>query len=95
MIIYLPVKESYFDLKSGEFGSRMITKSIDIEEQWKEFYFRNKRTGYMISNLGRVKRPDGSIAFGCSDHDPCPCAAGGAGIAQPLKRGVDTDRLFF
>lgn len=69
MIIYLPVKESYFDLKSGEFGSRMITKSIDIEEQWKEFYFRNKRTGYMISNLGRVKRPDGSIAKLYYDKD--------------------------
>ena len=44
-------------------------KSVSIKEEWKDFYFLNKNTGYKISNLGNIKKPDGSIAKLYYDKD--------------------------
>jgi hypothetical protein len=46
-----------------------MIKPIRVKEDWKELYFRDKPSGYYVSNLGQVRRPDGSLANMYYDKD--------------------------
>ena len=69
MIYPLPVINYFYDDKLKKYSSFITIVLTPIEEEWKVFYFRNKRTGYEISNMGRVRRPDGDIAKLYYDKD--------------------------
>lgn len=61
MEITLPRKRFYLDTKKGEFVCYSENDIVDINEEWKELPFRGHMSGYMISNIGRVKGPDGQL----------------------------------
>ena len=56
----IPTKLYDFDFETHTFSAILVNVEYDIEEKWKELYFRDKPSGYMISNTGKVKKPDGS-----------------------------------
>ena len=58
----IPVKLYDFDFINKKFYAVLIDKEFRINEEWKDLYFRNKKSGYRVSNTGRVMKPDGSIA---------------------------------
>lgn len=60
--IIIPVKKLYFNYEKQYFDSYLEDCEFTIVEEWKELYFRGKPSGYMISNLGQVKKPNGEIA---------------------------------
>ena len=60
--VVIPVKTIYFDYKSKKYKSYLTDEHYTVSEVWKQLYFRNKPSGYMISNLGHVKKPDGTDA---------------------------------
>lgn len=62
MIVLLPYKKIYFNMIKNKYESMLFYEFVLIEEEWKELYFQNKPSGYMISNLGQVKKPDGTDA---------------------------------
>lgn len=62
MKIQLPIKHIYFNIKSNTANSYVTIEDIDINEEWKELEFKGKPSGYMVSNLGNVRKPDGSPA---------------------------------
>ena len=60
MIYKIPTKLYEYDFEEKKFVPMMVDLEYDITEEWKELYFRDKPSGYMISNTGKVKKPDGS-----------------------------------
>lgn len=60
--VVIPVKEIYLNKKKNKFKSCLVYERKLITEEWKELYFRGKPSGYMVSNLGQVKKPDGTIS---------------------------------
>lgn len=65
----IPVKLFELNLYTKTFVPTIIYKDFEIEEEWKDIYFKGKNSGYKISNIGRVKNPDGSIAKIYYDKD--------------------------
>ena len=59
-LITIPVKYYTYDFYQKKFSSVLIDREYFVEEEWKELYFRDKPSGYTISNLGHVRKPDGS-----------------------------------
>lgn len=47
----------------------IINQDFEIIEEWKDLYFRNKKSGYSVSNTGKIKRPDGELAKLYYDKD--------------------------
>ena len=62
MRIILPVKLYEYDFYTKSYDIVMVNKEVDIDERWEDVIFRNKRSGYKISNLGNVKKPNGDPA---------------------------------
>ena len=60
--VVIPVKEIYLNKKKNKFKTYLVYVRKLITEEWKELYFRGKPSGYMVSNLGQVKKPDGTIS---------------------------------
>ena len=61
-LIKIPTKVFIYNHYTKAFDKKIIDIEYEIEEVWKELYFRDKPLGYFISNLGEVKKPDGQIA---------------------------------
>ena len=58
VIVFLPVKQKIvLDGVEKETSVYLIRK---VKEEWKELIFKGKPSGYKISNLGDVKKPDGT-----------------------------------
>lgn len=57
-----PVKRLYFDNNKNKVKTYLVYESHTIIEEWKELYFRGKPSGYLISNIGEVRKPNGSIS---------------------------------
>ena len=62
MIYTIPTKLYEYDVINDKFIPKIVNLDYDIQEDWKELYFRDKPSGYTISNTGKVKKPDGSDA---------------------------------
>lgn len=62
MIVWLSVKHLYFNIDTNTYTSYLEIEVLNIEERWKELEFRGKASGYYVSNLGSVRKPDGSEA---------------------------------
>ena len=51
-----------YTYNNGVHGNKLLYTLFSVNEEWKELSFRNKPSGYRISNLGNVIRPDGKPA---------------------------------
>ena len=58
-MVLLPIKH-YTTLPDGSYSSELVYQFVKITEKWKELYFKGKPSGYTVSNLGNVRKPDGS-----------------------------------
>lgn len=67
MLVKVPVKE--FVYKKNEFKVQLIIRYFDLEEKWEELPFRGHMSGYLVSNFGNVKKPDGTMAPQYYDQD--------------------------
>ena len=69
IIIYLPTKKYIINPKTKKFDSYLYLVKHEFDEVWKDFYFKGFKTGYKVSNLGRVEKPDGNMAKLYYDKD--------------------------
>lgn len=67
--IILPVKIQYYDYTNKKFANKIVDIPMDVEEEWDDVWYKGCITGYKISNLGNVMRPDGSPAKLYYDKD--------------------------
>ena len=65
----IPFKYYDFDFINKRFYSVIIDRDVYIEEIWKELYYLNKPSGYFVSNTGKVRRPDNTLAKLYYDKD--------------------------
>lgn len=64
MVILLPVK-----YKTNNDSSYIINEYKIINEKWKELFYKNKPTGYFVSNTGNIKNRDGKLCNLYYDKD--------------------------
>lgn len=55
----IPTKMFTYDFYERRFKPIIIDQVYSINEEFKELTFRGKPSGYLVSNIGRVKKPNG------------------------------------